>query len=286
MTSMNTIDLHLHTNFSDGKFTPEELLQKAAAAGLVTVAITDHDNANGSRQARPAAARLGLELVPGIELTTSWPGLELPPGELDVDLLGYFIDLESPALGELERAATADIYRRMDDCLGFLTATGCPLTREDMLQVNPNFPSLTAAILAVQAKGYAAEWVPGHQLVMTGWRQVRPAALHIGQAIAAIHAAGGAAVLAHPAAVAWKDSLLPEAALAELVAMGLDGLEVYHHRNDERARQQFLAQARQFGLLVSGGSDEHGWWKSRLATQPVTAEMLEALRIRAGKYRV
>ena len=71
----------------------------------------------------------------------------------------------------------------------------------------------------------------------------------------------------------------------DLMLPGLDGLEVYHHRNDERARQQFLAQARQFGLLVSGGSDEHGWWKSRLATQPVTAEMLDALRMRAGKYR-
>ena len=282
---MNTIDLHLHTHYSDGKFSPEELLQKAVEAGPATVAITDHDNANGSRQARSTAARLGLELIPGIELTTAWPGLELPPGGMDVDLLGYFIDLQSPAFQELEKAASADIYRRMQDCLGLLTAAGCPLSMEDMLQVNPHFPSLTTAILAAQAKGYADSWVAGHQLVQAAWRQVRPPALHIGDAIAAIHAAGGVAVLAHPAAVAWKDSLLPDTALAELVAMGLDGLEVYHHRNDEHARQKFLAQANRHGLLVSGGSDEHGWWKSRLATQPVTAEMLEALRMGAGKYR-
>ena len=279
---MNTIDLHMHTHFSDGKYSPSELLQLAAGIGLEVIAITDHDNANGARQALPLASAVGIELVPAVELTTTWPGLELPPGETDVDLLGYFIDLDSAELKGLEKTRTDDISQRLTDCCACLTAAGFPLTLEDVLTVNPYLPSLTAAIFAAQRKGYAGTWDAGHNLVMECWRKVRPAqGAEIGAMIAAIHAAGGVAVLAHPAAIAWPPGLIQAEQVAELAALGLDGLEVYHHRNNEGARQNLLALAQQFKLVVSGGSDEHGWWKSRLGTLPVTAEMVAALRARA-----
>jgi predicted metal-dependent phosphoesterase TrpH len=98
---LNTIDLHMHTNYSDGKYTPSELLLKVAEVGLKTIAITDHDNAGGARQAIPLAKSMGLDLIPGIEATTSWQSLRLPPGETDVDLLGYFVDFDSPEFKEL-----------------------------------------------------------------------------------------------------------------------------------------------------------------------------------------
>jgi predicted metal-dependent phosphoesterase TrpH len=279
---LNTIDLHMHTCYSDGKYTPSELLLKASGIGLKTVAITDHDNANGARKAVSITKTMGMELVPGIELTTTWSNLGLPPGETDVDLLGYFIDLDSPDLRAMEKARTEDVYERMADLCDRLSAAGFPLTLKDIQGVNANYPSIAATIFAMQGKDYAEGWEAGYRLVMESWRKVRPAAnAEIGAMIAYIHATGGAAVLAHPAAIASPQGLIGESQVAELADMGLDGLEVYHHRNDEATRQKLLALAQQFDLAVSGGSDEHGWWKSRLGTQPVTREMLEALRKRA-----
>jgi len=274
----------MHTCYSDGKYTPSELLLKAAELGLKTVAITDHDNANGARQAVPLARAMGMELVMGIEITTTWPSLGLPPGETDVDLLGYFVDLDAPAFKEMEKARTDDIFQRLTDCCAYLSAAGFPLTLADVLAKNARFPNVTATIFAAQDKGYAASWEAGHRLVMESWRKVRPARdAEIGSMIECIHAAGGVAVLAHPAAIACPQGLIQALQVAELAGMGLDGIEVYHHRNDEFTRRQLLALAQQFNLAVSGGSDEHGWWKSRLGTQPVTAEMLEALRSRAKR---
>ena len=279
----------MHTNYSDGKFTPSELLLKAAAAGLKTIAITDHDNAGGARLAAPLAAEMGIELVPGIEVTTAWPSLKLPPGETDVDLLGYFVDFKSPAFLELEQDRTADIRQRVAECCELIQAAGYPLSLVDVQAVNANFPSLTAAILALQGKGYAADWNAARRIIMDAWQKVRPPSADIGSVIERIHAAGGAAVLAHPAVIACpvelagagQDGLIGEPQVAELAGLGLDGLEVYHHRNDAAARSRLLALAGRFNLAVSGGSDEHGWWTSRLATQPVTQEMLDALRTRA-----
>jgi predicted metal-dependent phosphoesterase TrpH len=274
----------MHTCYSDGKYTPSELLLKAAGIGLKTVAITDHDNANGAREAIPLVKALGLELVPGIEITTTWSSLELPPGETDVDLLGYFVDLDAPGFQALEKARTEDIFQRMDELCACLSAAGFPLALADVLAKNARFPNVTATIFAAQDKGYAASWEEGHRLVMENWRKVRPARdAEIGAMIECIHAAGGAAVLAHPAAIARPQGLIQAPQVAELAGMGLDGLEVYHHRNDEFTRRQLLALAQQFNLAVSGGSDEHGWWKSRLGTQPVTGEMLEALRNKAKR---
>jgi 3',5'-nucleoside bisphosphate phosphatase len=274
------IDLHIHTHFSDGKYSPEEQLQEAARIGIRTLAFTDHDNANGYRQGRACASGLGQELVPGVELTTSWGELEVLPGSADIDLLGYFMDVEHPAFRALERQAALDISMRMDLCCSRLTQAGYPLTLADILAVNPRFPSLTSAIIAIQDKGYAADFGSALRLLTASWGQVRPSQLEIGQAIAAIHTAGGMAVLAHPAAIQCPGGLLAEARLAQLVELGLDGVEVYHHRNDESARAYFLRLARFHNLLVTGGSDDHGWRARRMGSHLTPPEMLEALRSR------
>ena len=99
--------------------------------------------------------------------------------------------------------------------------------------------------------------------------------------IATLHAAGGVAVLAHPSAITdGGRGWIGAEHVAHLVEAGLDGLEIYHHRLNDPARQHFLALAHRFGLLVSGGSDEHGWRKpfERFGQEAVTAEMVEALR--------
>lgn len=288
--SLVTVDLHVHTHFSDGKYSPREQLEEAARLGLQAVAFTDHDNANGYRQGLAVAQVLGIELIPALELTTSWPSLETLPGSADIDLLGYFVDVNDPAFQELEREARLDFCLRLEVCCSRLTQDGYPLKLEEILAVNRRFPSLTSVVLALLQKGYASEWGDALRMMAHHWHQVRPCRLEISQAIRAIHAFGGVAVLAHPAAIECRgqpengktrSSYLPPARLEQLVQMGLDGIEIYHHRNDEVAREYFHNLARNHNLLVTGGSDDHGWRARRLASQPVTAEMLEAMRCRS-----
>ncbi len=119
------------------------------------------------------------------------------------------------------------------------------------------------------------------------WRQVRLCRTPIDQAIAAIHAAGGLAVLAHPAAIPWRDGPLQAEHVAELVEVGLDGIEIYHFRLDAEARRHFLELAGQFDLVVTGGSDMHGWPTGfdRMGQEPVTPDMVEALRTRQAQKK-
>jgi predicted metal-dependent phosphoesterase TrpH len=121
-------------------------------------------------------------------------------------------------------------------------------------------------------------------------KNIPPACLRIQEAITLIHAAGGAAVLAHPATgmVNWRGSLLDANALGMLVEMGLDGIEVYHFRLDEPTRAHFLALAYRYNLVVTGGSDDHGWPEGfpHLASQPVGGEVVSALSARTHKERI
>jgi predicted metal-dependent phosphoesterase TrpH len=276
-------DLHVHTFYSDGQASPDKVLQHAADIGLTTVAIADHDNARGAREALPIAARLGIELIPAIELTCHWePGL----GD-DIDVLGYFVNLDAPELQSMEKAALADIYARVADCCARLTADGYPITLDDVFAENPHYAGALQLTFALRRKGYADGWHSSFALFMPFWRQVRLSRFSIDETIAAIHAVGGAAVLAHPVTVKCHDGWLQARHVAALVEMGLDGLEVYQHRLDAEARAHFAALARQFDLLITGGSDEHGWHPDfpRMGSEPVTPEIVRALRARSDEYR-
>jgi predicted metal-dependent phosphoesterase TrpH len=288
MTPTATIDLHIHTHYSDGKYSPADILRHAARIGLETVALTDHDNTGGVREALPLARELGLELIPAIEFTCRWPACDAPPGLGDIDVLGYFVDLDDPDFRAFERATLDDIHARTADCCARLTAAGHPLSLDDVFAENPRYAGILPLILAVQSKGYAGEWEPAVQLVTEHWVRVRLSCFTIQQVIASIHRAGGVAVLAHPVTVkCGGDDLLGADQLALLVEAGLDGLEVYHFRLDEPARAHFLALARQFDLLVSGGSDDHGWFSElkHVGNQPVTPDLVESLRARSVKRK-
>ncbi len=280
-------DLHIHTCYSDGQASPAEVLRRAASLGLQTIAITDHDNANGSRQARVLAQELGVRLIPAIELTCRWEQCRAAPGEGDIDLLGYFVDLDDAEFRAFEQAALDDIQDRVAACCALLTAQGYPLSIADVLERSPHYAGLMYVIHILQDKGYATDWSAAFSLMFDGWRQVRPSCLAIDQAIDQVHRAGGVAILAHPAIVKCDGRRLQASQLAALVEMGLDGLELYHFRLDDEARAYFGALARRFGLLVSGGSDVHGWFDewSRLGAEAVTAEMVDALYARHVRWR-
>jgi predicted metal-dependent phosphoesterase TrpH len=288
MTPDFKCELHVHSTSSDGSASPEELLQHAAKIGLSVVAITDHDNARGARAALPLAQEMGIELIPAIEFTTRWDACT-PPGELgDIDVLGYFIDLDHPQLQAAEEAALQDIHARIAACCQRLTEAGYPVTLEEAFTQNPRYAGARQVRQVLHQKGFADSYEATAALFTAQWRHVRRCNFTIDQQIATIHAAGGVAILAHPHdIVCGEEGLIGADRIKTLVEMGIDGLEVYYHTMNDEARQHFLALAKQFNLLVTGGSDEHGWSPELplMGTQPVTQAMVEALRARHRERR-
>ncbi|NLG96733.1 MAG: PHP domain-containing protein [Chloroflexi bacterium] len=274
------IDLHAHTYYSDGRFAPAQVIETAAQRGIRVLAITDHDNTNGAREALPLAKAAGIELIPAIEITTRWDGVDLPPQDANVDLLGYFIDWDQPDFRAFETAALADIHARIDWCCRELTRRGTPLSMEEVMAQNPRYGGAVAAINAILNKGLAPDFRAAARRFDSVWFEVRKSEFSIFEAIELIHRAGGAAVLAHPSIVRPGGERLTRAHLAKLVDAGLDGIEVYHRRLDLAAREYFLDLAESLGLLVTGGSDLHGWLNGfdGFGAQPVTAQMLLSLR--------
>lgn len=284
---MNLYDLHNHTYYSDGKFSPAEVIDAAVLMGIRALAITDHDNCNGAREAAPLAQAAGIELVPAAEFTTCWPQANLPRDDADVDLLGYFIDLDHDGLRAFEIAALEDVHTRIADSCARLTDSGYPLSMEEVFAKNPRYGGAMQAIQALERKGHAPDWDAAVTLFNHAWLSGRTSSFTIQAVIELIHQAGGAAVLAHPAVVRPEGRQITAGWLRELVDAGLDGIEVYHWRLDESARTHFLNLAHEFDLVTTGGSDLHGWFRGLdgLGKQPVTQDMVEKLRARAQFHR-
>ncbi len=155
MDSHPTVDLHLHTHYSDGRASPAEVLEQAVKLGLTTIALTDHDNARGSREAQPLAEKLGIDLIPAIEFTSLWDRPELCSGDRDIDVLGYLIDLDAPGFQAAERAALADMRDRIAQCCANLSAAGHPLSLQQVLAENPRYPGAIQTISALWHQGHA-----------------------------------------------------------------------------------------------------------------------------------
>lgn len=284
-------DLHIHTHYSDGRASPADILHHAESIGLKTISITDHDTLNGVREAARVAASLGLEIIPGIELTARWDACASPyrkdrQGQ-DVDVLGYFFDSEDPAFQEFVQAAFSDLGGRIGECCDRLNAAGYPITLFDVEDENPHYPGTLQLISALWRKGYADSYVTAYALFARQWQAVRLSHWTVAQVTGAIHAAGGAAVLAHPVSVACGEGWLDRAHLRLLVEAGLDGLEVYHPRLDAAARTHFLGLAKELDLVVSGGSDEHGrpGRFARMGSELITTQMVKDLRERAARHK-
>ncbi len=287
MSPNSTCDLHLHTYYSDGYASPAELLRYAANLGLRTIAITDHDNVNGAHESAYVAEELGLELIPAIEFTSRWFDClseqdEETPRE-DVDVLGYFIDPQDTSFLNFTHAALADIRDRISDCCSRLTEAGYPISIYDVLDENPRYPGAVHLISALWKKGYTNSWSAAFPLFITQWQQVRLSNILLDQVISTIHKAGGVAVLAHPISVNCKSGWLQESQLAQLIDFGLDGLEIYHPRLNAEARAYFKSLATRFNLLVTGGSDEHGWSGgfTRIGNEPLPYSIVQNLKDRS-----
>lgn len=252
------IDLHTHSNRSDGTDTPAELVQKAAALNLDVVALTDHDNTAGWDEAQRAADDCGMHLVRGMEVSTKLHGT-------NVHLLGYGFDPDHAALNAELDLVLKSREQRVPRILELLAAQGMAIT---MAQVEARSgraaaigkPHIADALIAAGHISHRDEAFTG-LLDDGGSANVEKYGISLARAIELLKEAGGKAVIAHPWARESREVLSAEA-IGALVASGLDGIEVDHNDHELSHREELREIAVGLGLVVTGSSDYHGTGKS------------------------
>jgi predicted metal-dependent phosphoesterase TrpH len=270
-------DLHLHTNFSDGTYTPEELAEHARRHELAAVALTDHDTVEGCARMAEACGRLGIEFISGSELTAEVEGNEL-------HLIGYCIDIENPILlAEISKfqSVRQDRIREMVERLNKLNI---PLAAEAVFALascrSPGRPHVGRAL--VQA-GYCATLDEAFERFLKKRRPAWVPKFRISamDAIELIHQADGVAVVAHPG-LNRSDDCIPA-----LVAAGLDGIECYHTKHSPSTAEHYLKIAETHRLLVTGGSDCHGMNKGKplIGSVKLPYQHVRELKARAANRR-
>ncbi|NCW45325.1 MAG: PHP domain-containing protein [Gemmatimonadaceae bacterium] len=241
------VDLQVHSTASDGALPPAAVVQAAADAGLYAIALTDHDSVEGLPEANEAGARLGVRIVPGVELSTHFEGEEL-------HLLGLHLaklDAMRAALDEFQ----GQRVRRAERIVTTLNAHGIPVTMEAVLaEAGTGAVGRPHIARAMLAGGWVREFREAFDKWI-GWG--RPAYMaketfDVADAIALVHRAGGLAVWAHPGELATPSRI------ARLAEQGLDAVEVLHPSHQPYLVQRLVDYTAQAGLLPSGGSDWHG----------------------------
>lgn len=277
-------DLHLHTTASDGRFTPAELVEAASLVGLGAIAITDHDETEAVAAARAVVAERGLrlEVLAGVEVSTVWQDAE-------VHVLGYFVDPETPGWHEAMRRQKGERLRRMTRFVEALRAWGLPVTLAEVQaqagEGSLGRPHLARALVELGAAG--SEQSAFERFLTPGTPTYVPReGLSPFEAIALIHRAGGVASVAHPRSVPLTAPAGPEDSVSlieRLVESGLDALEVVHPSLPPLLRSYYAGMATFYGLLSTGGSDDHGprfGRGARIGSEAVDYGWVEALRER------
>jgi predicted metal-dependent phosphoesterase TrpH len=246
-------DLHLHTLFSDGTFTPEELAGKGKDVGLTAMSLTDHDTVEGCARMAEACQSLGIEFVVGTELTAEFDDNE-------VHLLGYFIDPHNlKLLGEIKKFQTVRT-NRINEMVGRLNKLDIPLRAESVFALaNCRSPGRPHVARALVQEGLCASMEEAFDRFLKKGRHawVPKCKISALDAIALIHQAGGLAVMAHPG-LNHCDEIIPT-----LAGQGLDGLECFHTKHTSKMSKHYLIVAARLNLLVTGGSDCHGYSKGQ-----------------------
>jgi 3',5'-nucleoside bisphosphate phosphatase len=251
------IDLHMHSTASDGRCTPEELVERVAAAGITTMSLTDHDTFAGITAVTVAAAARGLDVVPGIEITSVHRGK-------DVHVLAYFVSEQTPGLQELLVRQRKQRLERALEIASRLSRLGVPVDTDALVATatTPGGKALARPQIAEMliAAGHVAS-VPEAFERFLG--EDSPAYVpHTGASptdvVTLVSRGGGATSLAHPGyrgagPATPKDELVPQ-----LVEAGLMAIEAIHSSHDAEQQGHYVKLAKEYGLAVTGGSDYHG----------------------------
>jgi predicted metal-dependent phosphoesterase TrpH len=271
--STNRVDLHIHTNASDGQQTVQEVVRLALKRQLRAIAITDHDSVAAIAEAIETAEGSELEIIPGVELGVDHYGA-------DVHLLGYLIDYQDEILLHELRRFQDMRYRRGQKIVDKLNQLGVDLKMETVMAIAGESPVGRPHVADAMVR---EEYVTTYSEAFARYlgyhapAYVPRTGLSAREAIDLIHSVGGVVVLAHPG-ILDRDDLIPG-----LVDQGLDGLEAFHYRHDHQTGRRYILMAHRYGLVFSGGSDCHGsrsGEEGNLGRVPVPYHCVTALKKR------
>jgi predicted metal-dependent phosphoesterase TrpH len=273
MSSPGPIDLHTHTSVSDGTETPTQLVRAALAAGLGTVAITDHDSTAGWQEALGAAAGSGLSVIPGMELSTNY-------GPASVHMLAYLFDPSDADIVSVTARIRDGRLHRAERIVERI-AVDYDLTWEDVLAESVDGGTIGRPHIAdaLVRRGHVSDRSAAFESILH-WqggyyeKYYAPSPL---EGVEMIVRAGGVPVLAHPA-THGRYRVIGENAIKELKEAGLFGLEIDHRDNTEDGKARLRELASKYDLVLTGSSDYHGLGKpNRLAENSTAPEVLERI---------
>lgn len=264
------VDLHVHTNASDGLFTPSDVVENSLKLELGAIAITDHDTVDGYVEASRMVDEKVMEVVPGVELSSNYKGA-------DVHILGYYIDYQNPEFVKKILKFRQYRYERGEDMVARLNELGLNLSMDTVKTIagksSLGRPHVADALLReefVQTYDEAFARYIGYHAPAYVPKKI----LTSPQAIDLIHLIRGVAVMAHPGTLR-HDEFIPD-----LVEMGIDGIEAYHSQHKRNDTTRYKNMAGKLGIIYTGGSDCHGprKGKSLIGTQRVPYSVLVKLK--------
>jgi len=278
------VDLHCHSTASDGTLSPTEVVDLAVASGLSALALTDHDTIEGVAEAAGAARKVGLDFVPGIEISCD------VPRPATMHLLGYGFDPRSPILLDLTTRLIEGRNDRNPRIIRKLNELGVTITMEEVeAEAGGNVVGRPHIAAVLMRKGYVSSIKQAFDKYLA---QGAPAyfdkeRLTPKQAIGLVLESGGVPVLAHPVQLRTENDAQLERIVKDLTDLGLVGLEVIHSDHDAAMVDKYSKLAERYGLIKTGGSDFHGTNKKDItlgtaAGRKVPREFYEALMARVA----
>ncbi len=244
------IDLHMHTNHSDGYYSPLELINKVREKNLNIISITDHDSTNALEEAITIGKDFGVEVIPGVEVSTDIEDKE-------IHLLGYFVDIHNSELIKYLSFFREERYHRAKRIIRKLNNLGLEISLDDVLEIARNSavgrPHVAFAMMKL---GIVNDYYEAFQKYLRDNGPAYERKIHVSpqSALKLINDAGGLSFIAHPGHI--KESIL-----MTLINAGIDGIEVTHPSHNEYQIKFYRGIVNQYCLLESGGSDFHGGQK-------------------------
>ncbi len=247
MKQIPRIDFHMHTTYSDGHYTPFELIKKVSSLNIDIISITDHDSVNGLEEAIGIGKDFGVEVIPGVEMSTDVEDKE-------VHLLGYFIDINNSELKKYLSFFRDERYQRALRIVKKLNAIDIDISIDDVLEVTTSSAiGRPHVAIALMRKGIVNDYYEAFEKYLRDGAPAYERKIHVSpqSALKIINDAGGLSFIAHP-------GHLKESVLMTLINSGVDGIEVIHPSHNSYQRKFYRGIVNQYCLLESGGSDFHG----------------------------
>jgi hypothetical protein len=269
------VDLHIHSTFSDGAFTPEEIVKHASRIGLSAIAITDHDNTDGILSAIGAGEKWGVEIVPGVELSAE---PESPKDE-EMHILGYYINWQDKNFQEKLRHFREARRERAYQILEKLDRLGIKINPQQLFEfAGRGSVGRMHVARILKEEGFVNYLQEAFDLYLAYGKPAYVPKLRLSsrEAINLISQIGGISVIAHPLYGGNSEEIIQK-----LKSFGLDGIEVYYTNHTPEDVERFQNWAKVFGLLTTGGSDCHGGTIDEeilIGNQKIPYDVLEKLK--------